>query len=176
MWTGGKLRRAYSHNRSPGAWVNRFPVFAEPNKAAAIRKGGGNEASELAITALEWLKEQQMPDGGWTFDLRRTRTRATTPGQAVQARRWCHSHGSIAVLGRRPYAEGRQISGRVHKGLTFLASRQGGEHAVRPRSELARTARTHVFARVGIDRLLRSLRDDARQGAAAVCAGVAQLY
>jgi hypothetical protein len=38
-------------------------------RAVMVRKGGGNEASETAVSlALQWLARHQNPDGSWSFD------------------------------------------------------------------------------------------------------------
>lgn len=39
------------------------------SRAAMVRRGGGNEATEIAVAmALKWLAEHQNPDGSWSLD------------------------------------------------------------------------------------------------------------
>jgi hypothetical protein len=51
---------------------NAYPERSDPAlRAELVKTGGGNAASEAAVdAALKWLAAHQMPDGGWSFDMR----------------------------------------------------------------------------------------------------------
>jgi hypothetical protein len=56
----------------------------QASRAALVRRGGGNDASESAL-ALRWIAEHQNANGSWSFDHRHAR--------ACQGR--CANHGSL---------------------------------------------------------------------------------
>jgi hypothetical protein len=101
-------------------------IRAGPNKAEALRKGGGNEASEAAVAAaLKWLASQQLSDGGWTFDLRKTPNPCKDPGQpsVEKARNAATALALLPFLGAGHTQKEGRYSQVVRRGLYFLSQR-----------------------------------------------------
>jgi hypothetical protein len=95
-----------------------------PNKGAAIRKGGGNDASEAAVAAaLKWLAGQQMADGGWSFDLRRTPNPCANSGEADKARSGATAMALLPFLGAGHTPKEGKYAAVVRKGLYYLTQR-----------------------------------------------------
>ncbi len=112
---------ALTQTISQGMGESLTGIRAGPNKKAAIRKGGGNDASEAAVAAaLKWLASQQMSDGGWTFDLRRTPNPNANPGQADRARAGATAMALLPFLGAGHTPKEGKYAPVVRKGLYFL--------------------------------------------------------
>ena len=124
---------------SQGMGESLSGIRGGPTKEAAIRKGGGNAESEAAVAAaLKWLASQQLSDGGWTFDLRKTPNPNRNPGDADRARSRRHCDGPAAFPGRWPHAERGSICfGGPPWNAVPGKHRQAGKHSFRPRCELA---------------------------------------
>jgi hypothetical protein len=104
-----------------GVGTSLSGIRAGPNKSAAIRKGGGNDASEAAVAAaLKWLASQQMSDGGWTFDLRRTPNPCANPGEAEKARSGATAMALLPFLGAGHTPKEGRYKDQVKRGLYFL--------------------------------------------------------
>ncbi|MEX2141630.1 MAG: hypothetical protein WD894_20360 [Pirellulales bacterium] len=109
---------------SQGLGESLSGIRAGPNKSEAIRKGGGNAASEAAVAAaLKWLASQQMSDGGWTFDLRRTPNPNKNPGepQVEDARNAATALALLPFLGAGHTPKEGRYAPVVRKGLLFLS-------------------------------------------------------
>ena len=76
-----------------------------------LRKYGGDEASEKAVlTALQWLKENQLANGAWELGNREE------AGAAF---------GALALLGHGEGSDSPEFGRTVQKALQYLASRVG---------------------------------------------------
>jgi hypothetical protein len=104
-----------------GAGTSLSGIRGGANKSAAIRKGGGNDASEAAVAAaLRWLKEQQMSDGGWTFDLRRTPKPNKNHGEADKARNAATAMALLPFLGAGHTPKEGKYAPQVRSGIYYL--------------------------------------------------------
>lgn len=72
-------------------------------RAAMVRRGGGNDASESAVAlALRWLAEHQLPDGSWSFDHRNARScrgQCGNPGSLTDAPNGATAMALLPFLG-----------------------------------------------------------------------------
>jgi hypothetical protein len=118
--SGGVLTQTIAQ----GAGTSLAGIRGGAAKGAAIRKGGGTDASEAAVAAaLKWLASQQMPDGGWTFDLRRTPNPSSNPGEAERARAGATAMALLPFLGAGHTPKEGKYKEVVRKGMYFLTQR-----------------------------------------------------
>jgi hypothetical protein len=113
---------------SQGMGESLAGVRAGANREAAIRKGGGNADSEAAVAAaLKWLTTQQLSDGGWTFDLRKTPNPNPDPGTAERARNAATGLALLPFLGAGHTPKEGRYASVVRRGFHFL-SESGRAH------------------------------------------------
>ncbi len=106
-----------------------------PNRARAVKAGGGNAASEAAVArALEWFARHQLPDGGWSFDhtlAHACRGKCSNKGSLPQARNAATATALLPFLGAgQTHMEGKHRQ-TVRGGLYYLVNnmkvgQQGG--------------------------------------------------
>lgn len=89
-------------------------------RAELVQKGGGNEQSEIAVDmALEWLAQQQWPDGGWSF--RNPPNRQARNEGASASRTAATGLALLCFLGRNHnHVEPSQYQKVVLDGLNFI--------------------------------------------------------
>jgi hypothetical protein len=108
---------------SQGMGESLAGIRSGPTKEAAIRKGGGNAESEAAVVAaLKWLASQQLSDGGWTFDLRKTPNPNPNPGEADRARAGATAMALLPFLGAGHTPKEGRYASVVRRGIQFLAN------------------------------------------------------
>lgn len=90
------------------------------NRAELVKKGGGNEQSEIAVDmALEWLARQQWPDGGWSFR-NPEHSEARNEGNSA-SRTAATGLALLCFLGRNHnHVDSSEYQGVVLNGLNFL--------------------------------------------------------
>lgn len=107
---------------SQGMGESLSGIRAGANREAAIRKFGGNADSEAAVAAaLKWLATQQLSDGGWTFDLRKTPNPNPNPGEADRARAAATAMAILPFLGAGHTPKEGRYATVVRRGIQFLA-------------------------------------------------------
>jgi len=93
-------------------------------RAALVAAGGGSGGSEKAVgLALEWLANHQMPDGGWTFDHRKSRCqgRCPDPGGFDEARNGATALALLPFLGAgHTHKKSKKYKQVVQRGLEYL--------------------------------------------------------
>ena len=120
-WVGPSV---LTQSISQGLGESLTGIRAGPNKSEANRKGGGHAAREAAVAAaLKWLASQQMSDGGWTFDLRRTPNPNRNPGEAEEARAGATAMALLPFLGAGHTPREGRYAPVVRKGLLYLTRR-----------------------------------------------------
>jgi hypothetical protein len=117
---------------SQGVGESLSGIRAGASKEAAIRKFGGNADSEAAVSAaLKWLTTQQLSDGGWTFDLRKTPNPNSDSGTAVRARNAATGLALLPFLGAGHTPKEGRYASVVRRGFHFLS--QSGRQQNVPR-------------------------------------------
>ncbi len=95
---------------------------------AAIKRAGGNEASERAVAAaLKWLAEHQLPDGGWSFDHTMSpycRGQCTHAGTLGTARNGATAMALLPFLGAGQTHMDGKYKAVVKQGLAYLMMHQ----------------------------------------------------
>ena len=94
------------------------------SKSEAVKRSGGNEASEAAVArALRWIAAHQLPDGGWSFDHTigpGSHRNSPNPGTARDARNAATAMALLPFLGAgQTHLEG-QYKQVVKAGLNYL--------------------------------------------------------
>jgi hypothetical protein len=124
MGVGGSFVESsvLSQTISQGMGESLSGIRAGANREASIRKFGGNADSEAAVAAaLKWLASQQLSDGGWTFDLRRTPNPNLNPGQGDRARAAATAMALLPFLGAGHTPKEGRYTKEVRKGLLYLS-------------------------------------------------------
>jgi hypothetical protein len=107
---------------SQGTGESLSGIRAGANREAAIRKFGGNADSEAAVAAaLKWLATQQLSDGGWTFDLRKTPNPNPDPGTSERARNAATGLALLPFLGAGHTPKEGRYASVVRRGFHFLS-------------------------------------------------------
>jgi len=92
-------------------------------RSGLVRKGGGNAASEAAVTAaLKWFAAHQQQDGSWSFNHQRgpCQGRCPNPGSLETAPRGATAMALLPFLGAgQTHMEG-SYRATVKRGLSFL--------------------------------------------------------
>ena len=133
----------FSRERRENSLFSRPAVAGVPNGALAgdelagrgpsrrallVRTGGGNAASERAVTlALAWLAEHQSSDGGWSFDHAHSpqcQGRCGNPGSARQARMGATAMALLPFLGAGHTHQQGEYQDVVQRGLRYLVGEQ----------------------------------------------------
>lgn len=99
---------------------------SEDMKKQMLRKYGGTESSEAAVTkALKWLERHQMPNGGWTFAHQAVCREPTCDhnGSKVQDMSGATGLALLPFLGAGQTHLTGQYKETVRRGLLFLISR-----------------------------------------------------
>jgi len=95
-------------------------------RSALVAQGGGNAASEEAVTmALKWLATHQMPDGGWSYDHRlcpACQGKCDGAGKLVEARNAATAMGLLPFLGAGQTHKEGDYKEVVRRGLQFLGN------------------------------------------------------
>jgi len=97
------------------------------DRAACVKKYGGNEASEAAVAAgLKWLAAAQAADGGWNFDHRFAKDAAIReadhPGNMTGARNAATAMALLPFLGAGQTHSDGKYKKTVFGGLGYLMS------------------------------------------------------
>lgn len=94
-------------------------------KQRMLNKYGGNKKTEAAVAAgLEWIVAHQLPDGGWSFDLRLAPGcdgKCSHSGDAITARNAATAMALLPLLGAGHSPSEGPYAKAIQKGLTFLA-------------------------------------------------------
>ena len=107
-----------------GAWASELGA-ADP--ARRVDKSRGSKASDKALSAgIKWLAAHQMPDGGWSFDLK---THPTCRGQCGNSGSEAKARNAATALALLPFLKAGYTHKRdqhketVKKGWDFLIER-----------------------------------------------------
>ena len=97
-------------------------------RQSLVQSGGGNSQSEAAVeAALKWFIQHQLPDGGWSFDLKECPScqgQCTHGGEGGLAKDRCAatSMALLPFLGRGYTHKEGPYKAQLERGLHFLAS------------------------------------------------------
>ncbi|NBW86848.1 MAG: hypothetical protein EBR23_08500, partial [Planctomycetia bacterium] len=96
------------------------------NAGAMARAGGGGSDTEEAVDrALKWLIEHQMPDGGWSFDIKacpKCEGKCSHPGSLHVDRAGATAMALLPFLGRGYTHKEGPYKSQLERGVAFLAA------------------------------------------------------
>jgi hypothetical protein len=97
------------------------------NAGAMARAGGGGSDTEEAVDrALKWLIEHQMPDGGWSFDLKacpKCEGKCSHSGNKGGDRAGATAMALLPFLGRGYTHKEGPYKAQLERGIAYLAAR-----------------------------------------------------
>ena len=104
----------------------------EKARKALVARGGGNKASEAAVSGgLKWIAEHQMPDGGWSFRIDlcpKCKGQCRNAGtEYTDARAAATGLALMPFLGAGQTHKNGKYKKVVNTGLTFLVSQMGAK-------------------------------------------------
>jgi hypothetical protein len=93
-----------------------------------VEREGGTEASEKCVaSALKWLANHQMPDGGWSFDLSlcpSCHAQCRDSGKLAEARNAATGLALLPFLGSgQTHKASKKYKATINNGLMFLVNR-----------------------------------------------------
>ena len=138
-----------------GSGGSPFSGRAMARNIKKVEREGGSKSSEQSVSkALKWLANHQLPDGGWSFDLKRCPTcngQCRNSGKLANARNAATGLALLPFLGTGDtHKASRKYKSTIHRGLQYLVNRMRVSSHGGALNESGGTMYSHGIAAIAI--------------------------